>query len=113
MQSTSDIPALRAKADAGDAAAQEQLGMAYVDGQSVERNNAEGYFWFLLAAAAGSKAARALAGKAAEKLSTTERDYAEMLAPSGSPCRRLKSRRRQVRLPQKCRSLARWKKLLY
>ena len=43
-------PALLAKAKAGDAAAQNNLGLLYSHGQGVPQDYAEAYFWFDLAA---------------------------------------------------------------
>lgn len=40
-----DLATLQSQADAGDADAQYALGMRYLNGDGVERNKTEGYFW--------------------------------------------------------------------
>lgn len=42
---THDLAKMQAEADAGDAEAQYALGIRYLNGDGVERNRAEGYFW--------------------------------------------------------------------
>ncbi len=61
----SDLGALRAKAESGNAIAQYNLGMAYLDGQQVPKDIVEAYVWLTLAAENGST------GKALKTLAPT------------------------------------------
>jgi TPR repeat protein len=59
---TSTIPELQAKAEAGDATAQLNLGIAYYKGQGVEKNAPEAIRWLHKAAQAGKSDAQCLLG---------------------------------------------------
>ena len=50
---TDIIAALRAKAEAGDAVAQSNLGKKYFDGEGVPKNDVEAVKWFRIAAEQG------------------------------------------------------------
>lgn len=49
-----EVDLLRKKAEAGDSAAQYNLGVMYLFGQGVEKDNVDAYAWFNLSAANGS-----------------------------------------------------------
>jgi len=61
----SDIGALRAKAESGNAVAQYNLGIAYLDGHQVPKDVIEAYVWLTLAAESGAR------GKALKELTPT------------------------------------------
>ena len=58
-----DLPALRARADQGDPAAQAQLGRLYLKGEVVTNSYTEAAKWFLLAADKGNVDAEAALGE--------------------------------------------------
>ena len=55
---TKEIAALRAKAEKGDAEAQDDLGVMYYKGQGVPKNDAEAVKWFYKAAEQGNAGAQ-------------------------------------------------------
>src|SRR5437899_236299 len=57
-QNKPDISKLRAAAEAGDAAAQAALGLAYQNGRGAEQNDALAVDWYRKAAAAGNSEAQ-------------------------------------------------------
>lgn len=76
-QSKGIDPALRAKAKAGDANSQFNIGMLYDNGQGVPKDHAEATRWFRKAAEQGNATAQYNLGVAYESGSDVPRDYVE------------------------------------
>ena len=74
-----DLDALRAKAEQGDVAAQNQLGAIYSDGTGVPRDDAEALKWYRKAAEQGDAAAQSSLGFIYENGLGTPRDDAELV----------------------------------
>jgi len=76
-QTRTDIAALRVKANAGDADAQNELGGTYFYGDGVPKDQAEGVSWWRKAAEQGDVGAQSILGVLYEDGRGVQRDYVE------------------------------------
>ena len=70
----------RKAAEQGDADAQNNLGMHYLEGRGVPQDNVQAYMWLSLAAMRGDKKATQNLNSAAEKISPAQIVKAQRLA---------------------------------
>ena len=85
-----EIPALRAKAEKGDASAQNNLGVAYQNGQGLVKDDAEAVKWYRKAAEQGLALAQYNLGFVYYNGQGVPKDYAEAVKgtsnnPTSSP----------------------------
>ena len=74
---TPEIDALRARAEAGDAEAQYNLGVMYASGEGVPQDYAEAVRWYRLAAEQGDAGAQSFLGAMYHDCIGVPQDYAE------------------------------------
>ena len=74
---TPEIAALRARAEAGDAEAQYDLGVMYASGEGVPQDYAEAVRWYRLAAEQGDAGAQSFLGAMYHDCIGVPQDYAE------------------------------------
>jgi TPR repeat protein len=77
---TPEIDALRVRAEAGDAAAQYNLGVMYADGLGVPQDDAEAVRWFRLVADQGHAGAQRNLGLAYALSQGVPQDYAQAVS---------------------------------
>jgi TPR repeat protein len=79
LAAQTDVEALRAKAEQGDASAQNSLGFMYSNGQGVPQNYAETVKWYRLAAEQGDADAQYNLGLMYANGEGVPQDYAEVI----------------------------------